>query len=157
MRPTSSYILTYAVSLQRLYITGKKDAGATDYTLNATKVAAAIAAATFKQDCIAYTTTQLIAVLNDYDPVVRNDAAKELATRTLTPTEVNTLITMAGASDANGRMGACQTLGILKTSLPAVQRTTSGSPFRPLAAKASSVSRSASNWFAPLPSLAQSI
>ena len=155
MRPTSSYILTYAVSLQRLYITGKKDAGATDYTLNATKVATAIAAATFKQDCIAYTTTQLIAVLNDYDPVVRNDAAKELATRTTT--EVNTLITMAGASDANGRMGACQTLGILKTSLPAVQRTTSGSPFRPLAAKASSVSRSASNWFAPLPSLAQSI
>ena len=155
MRPTSSYILTYAVSLQRLYITGKKDAGATDYTLNATKMAAAIAAATFKQDCIAYTTTQLIAVLNDYDPVVRNDAAKELATRTTT--EVNTLITMAGASDANGRMGVCQTLGILKTSLPAVQRTMSGSLFRPLAAKASSVSRSASNWFAPLPSLAQSI
>ena len=115
VRPTSSYILTYAVALQRLYITGKKDAGATDYTLSATKVAAAIAAASFKQDCTAYTTTQLIAVLNDYDPVVRNDAAKELGARTLSTTEVNTLITMAGASDVNGRMGACQTLGILKT------------------------------------------
>ncbi|MEO0017498.1 MAG: hypothetical protein RLZZ522_781, partial [Verrucomicrobiota bacterium] len=113
MSPTASYILSLAVPLQRLYITGRDAIPAN--TLSAAKLTNAIAAASFKQDCNAYTTAQLIAALSEYDPVVRNDAAVELGTRTLTTPEVDTLLAMAVGADANGRMGACQTLGILQT------------------------------------------
>ena len=63
LNPTATYILTYSLPLQRLYITGKNAIPAN--TLDATKVANAIAAATIKQDCTAYTTTQLIAALSE--------------------------------------------------------------------------------------------
>ena len=120
VRPTSSYLLSYAISLNRLYLTGKKDAGSTNYTLNASQVANAISAATFKQDCVGYNTTQLIAALSDYDPVVRNDAAKESATRTLSAGELTGLITSITngtlSSNPNTRMGACQALGARKAS-----------------------------------------
>ncbi len=115
VRPTSSYILSYAVSLNRLYLTGKKDVGSTNYTLNEAQVDHAIKAATFKQDCVAYNTTQLIVALSDYDPVVRNDASKELAKRTLSATELSGLIASITngtmSMNANTRMGACQALG----------------------------------------------
>ncbi len=118
MNATASYILTYALPLQRLYITGKNANPAN--TLDATKVANAIAAATFKQDCTGFTTTQLIAALSEFDPVVRHYAAIELATRSLTSTELTTLRTMVTGTNANGRMGACQALGLLKdaTAMP---------------------------------------
>jgi len=118
LNATASYILTYGLPLQRLYITGKNANPAN--TLDPTKVANAIAAATFKQDCHGFTTTQLIAALSEFDPVVRYYAAIELATRSLTPTELTTLRTMLTGTNANGRMGACQTLGILKdaTAMP---------------------------------------
>ncbi|MCX6873811.1 MAG: DUF6288 domain-containing protein [Verrucomicrobia bacterium] len=118
MNPTASYILTYALPLQRLHITGKNANPAN--TLDATKVANAIAAATFKQDRTALTTTQLIAALSEFDPVVRYYAAIELATRSLTATEINTLLAMLTGTNVNGRMGAGQTLGLLKnaTALP---------------------------------------
>ena len=114
INPTASYILTYGLPLQRLYITGKNANPAN--TLDSTTIASAIAAATFHQNCTGYTTTQLIASLSDYDPVVRNYGAIELATRTLTTAEINTLTAMVTGTDPNGRMGACQTLGLLKNS-----------------------------------------
>ena len=114
VNPTATYLLSYAVSLQRLYITGRNAIPAN--TLSAAKVANAIAAGSFVIDSVALTTTQLIAALSEYDPIVRNTAAVELGTRTLTTAEVNTLLAMAGGADANGRMGAIQTLGILKTT-----------------------------------------
>ena len=114
VNPTASYILTYALPLQRLYITGKNANPAN--TLDSTKVANAIAAATFHQNCTGYTTTQLIASLSEFDPVVRNYGAIELATRSLSTAEINTLTAMVTGTDPNGRMGACQTLGILKNS-----------------------------------------
>jgi hypothetical protein len=77
-------------------------------------VANAIAAATYKFDRAGRTTTQLIGDLSEFDPVVRNFAAIELSIRTLTSTELTTLRTMLGGSNANGRMGACQALGLLK-------------------------------------------
>ena len=113
INPTATFILSYSVSLQRLYITGRNAIPAN--TLSLAKVSNAIAAATYKQDCSAYTTTQLLADLSAYDPVVRNYAAIELATRTLTTTELNNLIasitngTMSSAPST--RMGACQALG----------------------------------------------
>ena len=113
MSPTASYILTYALPLRRLCITGR-NADPAD-TLSAAKVANAMVAATFRLDRTAHTTTQLIAALSEYDPLVRNDAATELGTRSLSTAEVDTLLAMAEGTNANGRMGACQTLGILKT------------------------------------------
>ncbi len=120
MNPTATYILTYGLPLQRLYITGKNAFPAN--TLDATKVANAISAATFNVDCTDFTTTQLIASLSEFDPVVRNYAAIELAKRALTAAELTTLRSMVTGTNANGRMGACQTLGILKdsTALPLI-------------------------------------
>lgn len=115
MNPTAIYILTYALPLQRLYITGKNANPAN--TLDSTKVAAALAAATFKQDCTACTNAQLFTYLGDFDPVVRNYAAIELAKRTLTSTELTTLRNMISGADANGRASACQVLGILKDAI----------------------------------------
>ena len=127
--PTASYILSYALPLQRLYITGK--AANPAHTLDATKVADAIAASTFKQDCVGYTNATLMTALGAYDPAMRSNAATQLATRSLTTTEINTLITMAEGSDANTRMGACETLGDLKnsTALPALGRRLSDSDY----------------------------
>ena len=114
LHPTATYLLSYAVSLQRLYITGRNPIPA--YTLSPAKVASAIAAGSFVINSVALTTTQLFSFLGDYDPIVRNGAAVELGNRTLTTAEVNTLLAMAGGADANDRMGAIQTLGILKTA-----------------------------------------
>ena len=118
MNPTATYVLTYGLPLQQLYITGKNAIPAN--TLDSSKVADAIAAATFNLDCPGFTTSQLIAALSAFDPVERNYAAIQLATRALAPTDVNTLLAMVTGASANGRMGACQTLGLLKnaTALP---------------------------------------
>lgn len=120
MNPTATYILTYGLPLQRLYITGKN--AISTNTLDASKVANAIAAATFNLDCVSYTVTQLTAALSEFDPVVRNYAAIELAKRTLTNAQLTTLRSMITSTNANERMGACQTLGILKdaTALPII-------------------------------------
>ncbi len=120
MNSTAPYLLTYSLPLQRLYITGKNAIPAN--TLDATKVANAIAAATFKVDCPGFTTTQLIASLSEFDPVVRHYGAIELGKRTLNSTELTTLRNMISGTDANGRMGACQALGLLKdaTALPMI-------------------------------------
>jgi autotransporter-associated beta strand protein len=111
--PTATYVLSYGVSLQRLYLTGK-DLNPSN-ALSIAKVDSAIAAATYKQDCIGLTTTQLLADLSAYDPVVRNYAAIQLGTRTLSSTELKNLIDSITngtlSSNPSTRMGACQALG----------------------------------------------
>jgi autotransporter-associated beta strand protein len=118
LSPTACYVLTYALPLKRLLITGRNANPAN--TLDATKVANAIAAATYERDCPAYSVATLIAALGEYDPVVRHDAAAELAKRTLTTGEVNSLIALITngtmSPDANVRQGACETLGLRKTT-----------------------------------------
>ena len=117
---TASYILTYSLPLKRLYITGK-NFNPTN-TLDASKVTNAIAAATFNVDCPSFTKAQLITALSAFDPMVRNVAAIELAKRSLTAGERTTLRGLLTGTDANGRMGACQALGLLKnvTALPSI-------------------------------------
>jgi Family of unknown function (DUF6288)/PA14 domain/Bacterial Ig domain len=109
---TAGYILTYSLPLKRIYITGK-NANPTN-TLDAAKVADAIAAATFSRDVAGFTTTQLIAGLSAFDPVVRNAAAIELAKRSLSAGQLTTLRGMLTSAHADERMAACQTLGLLK-------------------------------------------
>lgn len=125
MHPTAWYVLSYALPLQRLYITGRNANPAN--TLDAAKVAKAIAAATYKLDCkdtVNYPVSRLMTDLGEWDPAVRAYVAAELGVRTLTGTEINTLITMAEGPDANTRQGACEVLGIRKTTsaLPALGR-----------------------------------
>ena len=113
--PTASYLLSYGVAMKRLYLTGKGAIPANALTL--AKVTNAIAAATYKQDCLGYTTPQLLAALNEYDPIVRNDAAVQLAGRALDAAQVASLLSMVtDMTNANGRMGACQTLGLRKNA-----------------------------------------
>ncbi len=118
INPTATYLLSFGVSLQRLYITGRNAIPAN--TLSPAKVDNAMAAATYKLDCPAFTTAQLLAALSEYDPVVRNSAAAELASRTLTTTELNNLIASITngtlSSDPSTRMGACQALGARQAS-----------------------------------------
>ena len=68
LNPTACYILTYGLPLQQIYITGKNANPAN--TLNSSKVANAIAAATIRLDCPGFTDAQLIADLSEFDPVV---------------------------------------------------------------------------------------
>ena len=146
MNATACYILTYALPLQRLYITGKNANPAN--TLDPAKVAHAVAAANFKVDSPGFTNAQLITALSDFDPVVRHYAAIELGktTRTVQPAELTTLRNLVTGTNSNGRMGACQALGLLKdaTALPTIvarlDKTTEPDPW--VRAKAASAIRS---------------
>ena len=132
MIPSAWYVLSYALPLQRLYITGRNANSAN--ILDSTKVTHSIAAATYKLDCtdtVNYPVSRLMTDLGDYDPAIRAYAADELHNRTLTTAEENTLITMAEGSSANARMGACETLGLRLTTaaLPALGRRLSDSDY----------------------------
>ncbi len=148
LNATASYLLTYSLPLQRLYITGKRDipANPPPLTLDAPTVAHAVAAASVQVDSPGFTTAQLITSLSDFDPVVRHYAAIELGKRTLSGTDLTTLRNMVTGTNANGRMGACQALGLLKdsTALPTIvsrlDKTTETDPW--VRAKAASAIRS---------------
>ena len=116
----SIYLIAFSLPQKRLFITGKEANAANE--LDAAKISHAIAQATYQFDRDLRSNAELIGDLSDYDPVTRNFAAKELATRTVTSTELTTLRTMLSGSDVNGRMGACQTLGLLKdaTAMPMI-------------------------------------
>ena len=116
------YLLTYALPLKRLYITGKNANPA--YHLDAPKVAHAIAAGVFRDTCKTYTIPQLIDALGDYDPIVRLYAATELAARPLTPADIKTLVGLVDGPTANQRQGACEALYLLKSTeaVPALAR-----------------------------------
>jgi hypothetical protein len=121
--PTAYYLLHAAMPLKKLYITGKGLNPAN--ALSAQTVSNAIWASDFTSLCASYTKAQLIAALGEWDPIVRYNAATELGTRSLTTTEVNSLITMAeNPADANQREGACTALGCLKSTsaVPALTR-----------------------------------
>ena len=121
--PTAYYLIHACIPLKKLYITGKNANPAND--LDAAKVSNATWAAQFTAACGSYTKEQLFAALGEWDPIVRFNAATELATRALTSTEVTSLITMAeNPTDANQREAACTTLGCLQatSAIPALTR-----------------------------------
>jgi len=114
MTANAIYLLTYSLPLQRLYITGKNAIPA--YTLNSTKVASAIAAGSFRLDRGAKSISELFTAIGDYDPIVRNYASIELASRTLSGTDLTNLRNLLSSADPNLRQSACQTLGIRQDS-----------------------------------------
>jgi hypothetical protein len=121
--PTAYYILHAAMPLRKLYITGKGLDPAKE--LSPKKVTNALWAGEFATDCASFTKEQLVAALGEYDPIVRLNAATELATRSVSVTEVNALIVMAeNPDDIYQRNGACTALGCLKatSAIPALTR-----------------------------------
>ena len=121
--PTAYYLLHAAIPLKKLYITGKNADPANE--LSTQKVSSTLAAADFSLQCGSQSKAQLLVAMGDWDPIVRYNAATELATRSLSPTDVTSLIAMAeNPADANQREAACTALGCLgsTSAVPALIR-----------------------------------
>ncbi|MEI6810332.1 MAG: DUF6288 domain-containing protein, partial [bacterium] len=122
LSPNATYVLTYAMPLKKLCITGKA-AKQTDW-LSRKDVLEAIASGRFDVDCKTKTTPEIVAALKDWSPVVRGWAAEELATRPEAQAMVPELIAMAEGKNAHARQGACETLGCIRNTnaLPVLVR-----------------------------------
>ena len=122
LSPTASYVLTYALPLKKLWITGK-DADPAN-ALNKKSVDEAIFSGNFYEARTKKTVPELLTSLSDWSPVVRSMAAEELSKRPEAKTMIPALITMAEGEDAWKRQGAAETLGYLKTTeaLPVLVR-----------------------------------
>lgn len=122
LSPTACYVLTYALPLKKLLITGR-NANPANW-LSKTDVVEAIASGRFDLDCKKKTTKEIVAALGDWSPIVRGWAAEELAKRPEAKAMVPQLITMAEGPDAHIRQGACETLGHIKSAeaLPVLVR-----------------------------------
>ncbi|RLS52181.1 MAG: tandem-95 repeat protein [Planctomycetota bacterium] len=122
VRGTSLYLLTYSLPLKRLYITGKNLNTAYNHDLDATKVAHAVSAASYALDRTGQSIAQLFTALGDYDPHVRHFASLELASRSLTGSDLTNLRNLLNDTNPNLRGSAAQALGYLQdsTALPAL-------------------------------------
>jgi hypothetical protein len=113
LSPNATYVLTYAIPLRKLCITGK-ELNKTD-CLSTKEVAAAIASGRFDLERKQKSPQELIAAFGDWSPVMRGWAAEELAGRPEVKAMVPQLIAMAEGKDMHARQGACETLGFLKS------------------------------------------
>jgi hypothetical protein len=122
LSPTACYMLTYALPLKQLLITGR-EANPANWLSNQ-EVTEAIASGRFDVDCPKKSAQELVTALGDWSPVVRSWAATSLATRPEAQRLVPSLIKMAEGPDAHVRQGACETLGHLNSAeaLPVLVR-----------------------------------
>ena len=122
LSPTACYVLTYAMPLKKIFITGR-DASQSNW-LSKKDVADTIASGRFDLDRKQMTAQQLVAAFGDWSPVVRGWAAEELVSRPEGKALVPQLIAMADGKDAHVSQGACQALGDLRSAeaLPALVR-----------------------------------
>ena len=122
LSPTACYVLTYALPLKKLLITGREANPA--YWLSTKEVTEAIASGRFDVDCKTKNTQELVTALGDWSPVVRSWAATALAARPEAQRLVPALLKMAEGPDAHVRQGACETLGHLNSAeaLPVLVR-----------------------------------
>lgn len=122
LSPAATYVLTYALPLRKLCITGK--GMDPEQALSGKEVAAAIAAGRFDVECRKMTPAQLVAAFADWSPIVRSWAAEELAKRPEAKGMTPELITLAGGKDVHVAQGACEALGLIKSqeALPVLVR-----------------------------------
>ncbi len=122
LSPTASYVLTYALPLKKLYITGK-DADQAKW-LSKTDVAAAIASGRFDLDRQTLSVEELLTALGDWSPIARGWAAEELGRRPQTAGLAARLIAMADGSNVYQRRGAVEALSYIQTpeALPVLVR-----------------------------------
>lgn len=121
--PTACHILSYAVALKNLCITGKdmKPVTVGEETkvpawLTKQEVDEAIAAGRFEQRQKKLGVPELTAALGNWSPTVRCRAASELATRPDAQSLVPRLLKDAEGPNARLRLGACEALNQLKAT-----------------------------------------
>ncbi len=122
LSPTASYVLTYALPLRKICITGK---GADQAKwLSKKDVAEAMASGRFDLDRQALSVEQLMSALGDWSPVARSWAAEELAKRPNSKDLAGALIAIADGPDARKRLGAVEALSYIQTpdALPVLVR-----------------------------------
>ena len=122
LSPTATYVLTYAMPLRKLCITGRESSPAT--WLGKKEVADAIASGRFDTDRTKMSAKELVAAFSDWSPIVRGWAADELAERPEAKAMVPQLIAMTESKDVHVVQSASETLGHLKSveALPALVR-----------------------------------
>lgn len=113
LSPAATYVLTYALPLRKLVITGR-DANQSGW-LDKKEAAATAAAGHFDLDRRAMSAEELMAAFTCWSPIVRGWAAEELAKRPESRTMIADLIKTASGSDPHQIQGACETLGLLNT------------------------------------------
>ncbi len=122
LSPNATYVLTYALPLKKICITGKDASPAT--FLAKKDVSDAIASGRFDLERKQKTPEELIAAFADWSPIVRGWAADEMARRPEAKSLVPRLIILADSKDAHVAQGACEALGLLRSvdALPALVR-----------------------------------
>ena len=122
LSPNATYVLTYALPLKQLCITGK---GVNPSNLlSKQEAAAAIASGKFDLDRKEKNSQELVAAFGDWSPIVRGWAAEELSRRPEAKAMVPQLIKLAEGKDGHPRQGACEALGYIKSveALPVLVR-----------------------------------
>jgi HEAT repeat protein len=114
LSPAATYVLTYALPLRKLVITGREldSAG----WLNRKDAAAAVAAGHFDLDRRGLSPSELVAAFDNWSPIVRGWAAEELAKRPEAKAMVPELIKLAETGNPHQIQGACETLGLINTA-----------------------------------------
>ena len=123
LSPEATYVLTYALPLGKLYLTGK-EAQRSNW-LTAIEAKAAVASGHFDKTRHRLNLEELLTAFADWSPVVRGWAAEEFSRRPEATTWVPRLITMAGGENAWLRQSACEALGYLRNTnaLPILVRS----------------------------------
>ena len=111
LSPTATYVLTYAMPLKKLLITGRDAKPAN--MLSKAEVTAAIASGKFDLERKGKSPAELIASFGDWSPIVRSWAAEELSQRPEAKSLVPELVKLAGGNDPHLIQGACEALGLL--------------------------------------------
>lgn len=120
LSPAATYVLTYAMPLRKLVITGR-DAVQSGW-LDRNEAAATVAAGRFDLDRQKMTPEELVEAFGNWSPIVRSWAAEELAKRPEGKSMIPALIKLADSSDPHRIQGACETLGLLNSpeALPVI-------------------------------------
>ena len=113
LSPAATYVLTYALPLRTLVITGR-DADQSVW-LDTTQAAASVAAGRFDLDRRGLSAAELVAAFGNWSPIVRGWAAQELAARPESKSMVADLIKLADSGDPHQIQGACEALGLIKS------------------------------------------
>lgn len=117
-RMSTAALLTYALPLRQLRITGKNHDPSR--WLSSTDVAEA--AAVDGYSAVPRSTNELIDDLGSWSPAVQRRAANQLATRTIDSATLTLLTNLANDPNGSSRVGACLTLGRINNSATADSR-----------------------------------
>ena len=112
LSPTACYVLTYAIPLKKLVITGRE--ANPKHWLSTEDVAAALRSGRLDLDRTTMSNDQLLSALTDWSPVARGWVAEELGKRPERHALVPVLIKLAEGSDVRQRQGAAEALGYMR-------------------------------------------